>query len=154
MKKTSLLSIGLASLFALAGAAPAQASAYSAAFTYQGHVKVDGEPFTGAGQFKFAIVRQINQATASATVTGGLDLNSTAAPGSGRIDNVAGALIDVRTFNLAIAATSHPGDAAAAFIDNSGIFRKSTGNTYQINVPFFNRAGGTIPTVSKIPHRS
>jgi hypothetical protein len=80
----------------------------------------------------------------TATVTGGLNLNSTAAAGSGRIDNVAGALIDVRTFNLAIAATSHPGDASAAFIDNSGIFRKSTGNTYQINVPFFNRAGGTI----------
>jgi hypothetical protein len=80
----------------------------------------------------------------TATVTGGLNLNSTAAAGSGRIENVAGALIDVRTFNLAIGATSHPGDAADAFIDNSGIFRKSTAGTYQVNVPFFNRAGGTI----------
>ncbi|MGH8636525.1 MAG: hypothetical protein ACREUZ_05255, partial [Burkholderiales bacterium] len=80
----------------------------------------------------------------TATVTGGLNLNSTATAGSGRIDNVAGALIDVRTFNLAIGASSHPGDAADAFIDNSGTFRKSTTGTYAINVPFFNRTGGTI----------
>ncbi len=80
----------------------------------------------------------------TATVTGGMNLNSTAAAGSGRIDNVAGALMDVRTFNLAIGATSHAGDAAAALIDNSGIFRKSSAGSYAINVPFFNRAGGTI----------
>jgi uncharacterized membrane protein len=81
----------------------------------------------------------------TATVTGGLNLNATSAPGSGRIENAQGAIIDVRTFNLSIGASSFAGDSGAdAGIGNAGIFRKSTNGGYTVSVPFANLATGTI----------
>ncbi len=83
-----------------------------------------------------------------ATVTGGLNLNATNAAGTGSILNAAGGTIDVRTFNLSMAASSFAGDSGAgATITNAGIFRKSTGNNYGVAVPFINLATGTIDMV-------
>lgn len=81
-----------------------------------------------------------------ATVNGGMNLNITDAAGTGRIENAAGATIDVRTFNLSITASNFAGvdSNAGASITNAGTFRKSTGNNYNVNVPFINLAGGTI----------
>ncbi|MGH8636885.1 MAG: PEP-CTERM sorting domain-containing protein, partial [Burkholderiales bacterium] len=66
-------------------------------------------------------------------------------PGAGRIENAALAWIDVRTFNQSIVATSFAGDSGAdARVDNAGIFRKSTGGGYAINVPFLNTSSGLV----------
>src|ERR1700743_954047 len=49
------------------------ARAQNTAFTYQGRVTVNGSNFTGAGQFKFALLTSTNfnhQATATATRSG------------------------------------------------------------------------------------
>jgi hypothetical protein len=81
----------------------------------------------------------------TATVSGGLNLNASNAAGAGRIENAAGAVIDVRTFNLAISASSFAGDAGAdASITNGGTFRKSTTGNYSVGVPFINGAAGII----------
>lgn len=81
-----------------------------------------------------------------ATVDGGMNLNFTNAAGTGRIENAAGATIDVRTSNVSITASNFAGvdSNAGASITNAGTFRKSTGNNYTVNVPFINLAGGTI----------
>ncbi len=69
--KNSLRSLLLlATWLAIAGAVSAQ----STAFTYQGRVQANGADFTGAGQFKFALVISTNasrQATATVTTSGG-----------------------------------------------------------------------------------
>jgi hypothetical protein len=85
----------------------------------------------------------LNQGTA--TLTGGMNLNATDTAGTGRIDNAASALFDVRTFNLSIGASSFAGDSGtAAVINNAGTFRKSTAGNYSIGVAFNNLAGGNI----------
>lgn len=81
----------------------------------------------------------------TATVTGGLNVNATSTPGSGRIENAQGAVIDVRTFNLSMFASNFAGDTGSdANIGNAGIFRKSTNGGYTVSVPFANLATGTI----------
>src|SRR6185437_14810827 len=53
---------------------PLRLEAQNTAFTYQGRVTDNGTNFTGAGQFKFALVTSTNtssQATATAVVTSG-----------------------------------------------------------------------------------
>lgn len=81
----------------------------------------------------------------TATLTGGLNLNATNTAGAGRVENAAGAVIDVRTFNLAISASNFAGDAGAdASITNAGTFRKSTTGNYGVSVPFINLATGII----------
>ncbi len=69
-KKTSIRASIWAALLAVAMVASAQTTT----FTYQGQVMVDATPFTGTGQFKFALVTSSNashQATARAVVSGG-----------------------------------------------------------------------------------
>lgn len=84
----------------------------------------------------------------TATLTGGMNLNITDAAGTGRIENAAGAVFDVRTFNLSLTASNFAGDSGtSAVIDNAGIFRKSTGGTYSVGVSFNNLATGTIDLV-------
>ena len=81
----------------------------------------------------------------TATLTGGMNLNATNAAGTGRIENAAGALFDVRTYNLSITAGSFTGDpGAGASISNAGTFRKSTAGGYGVAVPFANLATGVI----------
>lgn len=81
----------------------------------------------------------------NATLTGAMNLNATDAAGTGRIENAAGALVDVRTFNLAITAGNFAGDSGAgALISNAGTFRKSTAGGYVVAVPFINLASGVI----------
>lgn len=84
----------------------------------------------------------------TATLTGGMNLNITDAAGTGRIENAAGAVFDVRTFNLSIASSNFAGDTGTtAVIDNAGTFRKSTTGTYGVGVSFNNLATGTIDLV-------
>ena len=79
------------------------------------------------------------------TLTGGINLNPLDNTGAGRIDNAAGALFDVRTFNTSISAGAFadlntlPGYAV---FNNAGTFRKSSSGGYGVAVPFNNR--GTI----------
>ncbi len=85
----------------------------------------------------------------TATVSGGLNLNATNAAGAGRIENATGALIDVRTFNLAMSASNFAADTGAdASITNAGTFRKSTAGNYGVSVPFINLASGMIDVES------
>jgi len=81
----------------------------------------------------------------TATLTGGMNLNPTDAAGAGTLQNAAGAVFDVRTFNLSITASSFATDPASnAAIQNAGTFRKSTNGNYNVNVRFLHEAGGTI----------
>jgi hypothetical protein len=60
-------------LLVLLCAAVVAARAQSTAFTYQGRVQVSGTDFSGAGQFKFALVTSSNvnhRATATANLSG------------------------------------------------------------------------------------
>ncbi|MBI1396847.1 MAG: PEP-CTERM sorting domain-containing protein [Betaproteobacteria bacterium] len=80
-------------------------------------------------------------------IGGSMSLNYTAAPGSGRIENAAGAVIDVQSFNQSLYARSFTGDDGSdARIDNAGTFRKSTTGTYNIGVPFYNT--GTVEVLA------
>lgn len=73
----------------------------------------------------------------TATLTGGIQLNRVNDGGSGRIDNAAGALFDIKTFNTFISATAHsdintrPGFPA---FNNDGTLRRSSVGTYGIAV--------------------
>ncbi|MCW5626517.1 MAG: hypothetical protein KIT73_17515 [Burkholderiales bacterium] len=79
------------------------------------------------------------------TLTGGMNLNGTDAAGAGRVENAVGAVFDVRTFNLSMAASSFAGDTGAdAAFHNAGTFRKSTTRNYGVDVPFIQLATGTI----------
>ncbi|MCP5144937.1 MAG: hypothetical protein H6978_08950 [Gammaproteobacteria bacterium] len=82
------------------------------------------------------------------TLTGSIDLNynSGAGAGAGRIENAAGAMIDVRTFNLSVFASNQGAadDGSDGRFDNAGTLLKSTGNTYFIGVPFNN--SGVVQT--------
>ena len=78
----------------------------------------------------------------TATLTGVMNLNPANNTGSGRIENAAGALFDVRTFNLSIFASAladRGALAGAPVFDNAGTFRKSTGGGFGVSVPFINR---------------
>ena len=71
MKHLILRLVCWAALLALV---PQPATAQSGAFTYQGRVQVQGQDFTGTGQFKFALVTVASaegQALAAATVVNG-----------------------------------------------------------------------------------
>lgn len=83
----------------------------------------------------------------NAIISGVINLNRLdTGAGSGRIDNVSGALIDVQTFNQSMVATSwNAADSGAdALFDNAGELRKSTGGNYTIAVPVQNLAGGLV----------
>ncbi len=74
-------------------------------------------------------------------LTGAMNLNPADNSGAGRIDNVQGALFDVRTFNLSIVASSHPDlNTLPGFgvFNNAGVLRKSTSGGYGISVPVHN----------------
>ena len=72
MKPISYIPLGITALLVLAGTASAQIPSI---ISYQGRVQVNGTYFSGAGQFKFALVSPgmniIRRATAVAGVTGG-----------------------------------------------------------------------------------
>ena len=59
-------------------------------------------------------------------------MNRTNALGSGRIENVASGVIDVQTFNLAIASADQGGldNGRDARFDNAGTFKKTTAGNY------------------------
>ena len=70
-------------------------------------------------------------------VTGGIDLNLQNNGASGRIDNAATAVFDIRTFNLGIGATNFGAtdNGLDAVLNNAGTLRRSTvGNNYSIGV--------------------
>lgn len=81
-------------------------------------------------------------------LAGSIQLNRTAAPGSGRIENTAGGVIDVQTFNLAIAAANNGGldTGADARFNNAGLLKKTTAGNYTVAVPFFNT--GTVQVLA------
>jgi hypothetical protein len=85
-----------------------------------------------------------NEATTN--VVGSIQLNRSDAAGAGRIDNAAGALFDVRTFNHSISASSFTGDNGLdAAVNNAGTFRKSVGiGNYGVGVAFNNLATGIV----------
>ncbi len=85
-----------------------------------------------------------NEATTN--VVGSIQLNRSDLTGAGRIDNAAGALFDVRTFNHGISASSFAADSGLdAAVNNAGIFRKSAGvGTYGVGVAFNNLATGVV----------
>ncbi len=86
-----------------------------------------------------------NEATTN--LVGSIDLNRTAAAGAGRIENAAGALFDVRTFNHGISSTNQGAadNGLDAAVNNAGIWRKSaSANNYGISVRFNNLAGGVV----------
>ena len=82
------------------------------------------------------------------TLTGGIELDRVNDGGAGRIDNAAGALFDIKTFNTSIAASARPDLGARpgfpAF-NNDGTLRRSSSGTYTIAVPLNNT--GTIELV-------
>jgi hypothetical protein len=80
----------------------------------------------------------------NAVLAGSIQLNRTNALGSGRIENAETGVIDVQTFNLAIAAANNGGldTGADARFDNAGLLMKTTVGNYTIAVPFFNT--GTV----------
>src|ERR1700704_1980671 len=66
-------SINYRLFFILLCASVVAARAQSTSFTYQGRVRVSGTDFSGAGQFKFALVTSSNvnhRATATANLSG------------------------------------------------------------------------------------
>ena len=73
--KTSLHSFFVAALALLVSGASSGLAQVPGTMSYQGRVQVSGNPFTGTGQFKFALVdvgsNTVRQATATASVTGG-----------------------------------------------------------------------------------
>jgi len=82
MKKTKLISVCLLTVLAvLAGIN--QVAAQSTAFTYQGQIIDNGVPFTGLGQFQFAL--QVVTNTSSQAIVGGGELSGI---NSGSIDSV------------------------------------------------------------------
>lgn len=105
---------------------------------------------TGISSFSLDAGRVLrNEATTN--VTGSIELNRTLAAGAGRIDNAAGALLDIRTSNHAI--TSDNNGAADngldAYLRNAGIVRRSTlGNNYSIGVRFENLSSGVVDLVT------
>jgi len=66
MKKTKIISVCLLVLAVLAGVK--QVAAQSTAFTYQGQITDNGVPFTGVGQFQFAL--QVVTNTSSQAIVG------------------------------------------------------------------------------------
>ena len=80
----------------------------------------------------------------NAVLAGSIQLNRTNALGSGRIDNAETGVIDVQTFNLAIAAANNGAldTGADARFNNAGLLKKTTTGNYTIAVPFFNT--GTV----------
>ncbi|MBI1396031.1 MAG: hypothetical protein GC151_08610, partial [Betaproteobacteria bacterium] len=81
----------------------------------------------------------------TATLTAGMNLNIGSDAGAGRIENAQAGVLDVRTSNRAISASSFAGDDGSdAAVDNAGIFRRSTAGGYTINVRFINQATGLI----------
>lgn len=79
-------------------------------------------------------------------VVGSIQLNRSDAAGAGRIDNAAGALLDVRTFNHSITASSFALDNGLdAALNNAGTLRKSTGvGVYGVGVAVNNGATGVV----------
>jgi len=79
------------------------------------------------------------------TLTGGIELNRINDGGAGRIDNAAGALFDIRTFNTGITANGFADIGLRAgfpAFNNQGLLRRSTAGTYSIGVTLNNL--GTI----------
>ena len=88
---------------------------------------------------------------ASTNVTGSIELNRTLAAGAGRLENAAGALLDIRTFNHAITSDNNgvADNGLDAYVRNAGILRRSTlGNNYSIGVRFENLASGVVDVVT------
>lgn len=75
------------------------------------------------------------------TLGGGVNLNRFDDGGAGRIDNAAGAVFDIRTFNQSIVASAladlNARDGFPAF-NNAGTLRRSTSGTYTIAVTLHN----------------
>jgi hypothetical protein len=73
--KTTLHSLFVSALALMVSGGSTTLAQVPDMISYQGRVQVSGTPFTGTGQFKFALVdggsNTVRQATATASVTGG-----------------------------------------------------------------------------------
>ena len=98
-----------------------------ASIHYQGKVTVDGEPFDGVGQFKFAIVDdgegELEQATAEATVNSGFVTNiEVLNPGFGYSEPPSVSIVDSERSGFGASATAvvEDGQVVEINVDNAG----------------------------------